>query len=208
MKKYKLTNQNLQTYEGCQWELGFKKTTSGEGGLCNAGWLHYYHSPLLAVLFNPIHADIVNPRLFEIKAEGKHLDDNGLKGGCTEMTLVKELKLPEVTLTQKIAFGILCVKEIVEDVAWNLWADKWLSGEDRSKDAADAAYAAYAGAAAYAAYAAGAAYAARAAVRAAVRAAAYAAARAAARAADAAWAAAAAEKKLDLKKIAKKAITY
>ena len=174
MKKYKLTDQNLQTYNGFQCELGVKKTTSGEGNLCSPGWLHYYHSPLLAVLLNPIHANIKSPRLFEIKAEGKHLDDNGLKGGCTEMTLVKELKLPAVTLAQKIAFGILCAKEVEKDVAWNLWADKWLSGEDRSKDAA-AAYAAYAARAACAADAAYAAY---------------------------------AEKKLDLKKIAKKAMTY
>jgi hypothetical protein len=33
----------------------------------------------------------------------------------------------------------LCAKKVYKGVAWNLWADKWLSGEDRSKSAAYAA---------------------------------------------------------------------
>ena len=57
MKGYKLTNQEMQTHNGFQWELGEWQETSGEGGLCGPGWLHYYSDPLLAVLLNPIHAD-------------------------------------------------------------------------------------------------------------------------------------------------------
>ena len=187
MKKYKLTDQNMQTHNGFQWKLGEERVTSGNGKtLCNASWLHYYHSPLLAVLLNPIHADIKKPRLFEIKALGKHLDDRGLKGGCNKMTLVKELKLPEIMLNQKIAFSILCSLEVYKEPNFVLWANNWLNGIDRSyADAADAAAnaAADADAAAYAA--------------------AYAAARAAADAADAADAYV-----IDFIKIAKKALTY
>ena len=140
MKKYKLTDQNMRTYQGFQWKLGVKRTTSGYGELCGPGYLHYYHHPLLAVLLNDIHAAIDNPRLFEIEAEGSHLNDNNLKGGCTEMTLIKEIELPTVTNEQRIAFGILCAKEVFRyhnhTSKWNTWADKWLSGEDRSKDSA------------------------------------------------------------------------
>lgn len=107
MIKYKLTTRDLKTFNGFQWEIGKKVTTNGMGGLCSSGFLHYYHHPLLAVLLNPLHADITDPRLFEAEAEGIHLDDNGLKGGCTEMTLVREIDLPEITTTQKVAFGIL-----------------------------------------------------------------------------------------------------
>jgi len=213
MKKYKLTTQNLQTYEGFQWEIGKEITTDGRRDfLCNSSWLHYYHHPLLAVLLNSIHADIINPKLFEVKAGGKHLNDRGLKGGCTKMILIKELPLPVITLVQKVAFGILCSLVVYKNKEYVTWANNWLSGKDRTYSAAHAARAAS-----------DAVYATRAATDAA-RAAAYAAAdsaRAAAYvAADSAYAAYAATRaaadsayaathiKIDLIKIAKKALKY
>ncbi len=158
MKKYKLTTQDLKTHNGFQWEIGKEQTTSGQGELCSSGWLHYYHHPLLAVLLNSIHANIKNPKLFEVKALGVHKNDKGLKGGCTKLTLVKEIELPIITLNQKTVFGILCAKEVYKEEKWNLWADNWLSGKDRTADAAYTAYDAAANDAAYtAAYAAAAA---------------------------------------------------
>ena len=176
---YKLTDQNFRTRDGYQWELNRWQETSGEGGLCSDGWLHFYTHPLLAVLLNPVHADIKNPRLFKVEVSGKFKDDNGLKVGYTKAKLIKELKLPEISLTQKIAFGILCTLEIYKEETYVKWAKNWLAGKDRSSSAATWA-------AADATYAA-----------------AYAAARAADAAADAR---AAAGKKLDLIKIAKKAV--
>ena len=140
MKKYKLTDQDIRTHNGFQWELGKEVITDGENEeLCNKHWLHYYHHPLLAVLLNPIHADIDNPRLFEVKALGKHLDDKGLKGGCTKMTLVKEIELPEITLNQQIAFGILCSLAVYKESTYILWANDWLNNVDRSAARAYAA---------------------------------------------------------------------
>jgi hypothetical protein len=155
MKKYKLTDQNMNTYLGFHWELNKEQITSGNSdSLCNSHWLHYYHSPLLAVLLNPIHANISNPRLFEVNANGKHLNDKGLKGGCTKMTLIKEIQLPEISINQKITFAILCAKQVYKETNFILWADSWLVGKNRT--AAHAAYAAYAAAhdAAHAAHAA------------------------------------------------------
>ena len=43
------------------------------------------------------------------------------------------------TLTQKVAYSIYCVKEVFPDKEWNEWANNWLSGEDRSTDAAEKA---------------------------------------------------------------------
>ena len=137
MKKYKLTNQDMTTHNGCKWELSVPKETDGNSGsLCNEHWLHYYHNTLLAVLLNPIHADIDHPRLFEVKALGKHLNDNGLKGGCTKMTLVKELKVPEITVNQQIAFAILCSLEVYKEPSYVKWANDWLSGVNRTASAA------------------------------------------------------------------------
>ena len=189
MKIYKLTNQQLQTHNGFQWELGVAAPELPAGGdLCSSSYYHAYTSPLLAVFLNPIHADIKNPRLFEAEGFGESADDNGLKVGFKSMVLVKELELPAVTLTNRIAFGILCSLEVYKEPAFVTWAENWLNGTDRSEEAAAAAsWAAEeslwaAEAAAWAAEAALAAEAARAAARAAVRAEARAEARAAARA--------------------------
>jgi len=96
MKKYKLTTQDLKTRKGLynetQWEVGvWSPELSGRGDLCGEGWYHYYHDPLLAAFMNPAHANIYNPVCWEISAQGKHLDDNGVKGGCTKIKLVKKV---------------------------------------------------------------------------------------------------------------------
>lgn len=136
---YKLTNRKLQTYGGFQWQLNKWVKVDGKGELCSKHWLHCYNHPLLAVLLNPIHAAIEGPHLFRVNVRGKKLSDAGLKFGFTKMQLVKALPLPNISLNQKIAFGILCVKKINSDKNWNKWADNWLSGKNRTKDAADAA---------------------------------------------------------------------
>ena len=113
MIKYKLTDQNMQTYNGFQWELGkwYQATGDINQPLCTNAWLHCYDSPLLAVLHNPIHADIKNPRLFEVETTGESKNDDKLKCGYRMMQLVKELLLPDITSDQKIAYGILCAKK-------------------------------------------------------------------------------------------------
>jgi len=142
MKYYKLTDQNMQTFLGFQWEIGKWVHTSGKGSLCTKGWLHCYTHPLLAILLNPIHANIKNPKLFRVSVKGKRETNKGLKLGFSYMKLVKEIPVPTITLTQKIAFGILCAKEVYKEEKWNQWANNWLSGKDRSKDAS-AAFAIY-----------------------------------------------------------------
>jgi hypothetical protein len=217
---YKLTNEKMQTYNNTQWELQEWKETSGKGELCSPGWLHYYNDPLLAAFLNPIHAKFAAPRLFQVEVapEARIKEDRGLKLGCTKMRLVQELQFPQVTMEQRVKFGILCALEVYDDAKFVQWAAKWLDGADRSKKAAwAAAWAAAAADDAWAAAAADDAWAAAAdAARAAARAAdaavdaagaadaAYAA-YAAARAADAAaWAAEI--KDIDLIAIAKKAM--
>ena len=137
--KYKLTSQNLQTYNKFQWEVGKWVETSGEGELCSSGWLHCYDSPLLAVLHNPIHAHINNPRLFEVEVEGKEKRDGQLKCGYTRMRLVKEIPLPEITTEQKIKYAIYCALEVCSEESLVWWANDWLSGMDRTTKAARAA---------------------------------------------------------------------
>jgi len=209
---FKLTTQEGKTHNETQWGENVTHEATGDikQGLCSDAWIHAYTHPLLAVLMNPVHADIENPILWEGKGEGEAKFEP-LKCGFRKFTTLKKIPLPEVTDVQKVAFGILCAKEVYKDSSWNQWADKWLSGEDRTKSSA-AAYAA-ADAAAYAANAArAAANAARAAANAAAYAsnaayaAAYAARAAANAAANAAYASASKGKELDFVSIALKAM--
>ena len=89
----KLTDQNLQTHNNFQWELGewYEIPKEDQGGnLCSSSWFHCYNDPRLAVIFNPIHTNFNNPRLFEIEVEGNCKEDKNVKFGFTKMRLVKE----------------------------------------------------------------------------------------------------------------------
>src|SRR4051812_13853910 len=207
-KLYKLTDENGRTRGSTQWGVDIEHTaTIGRPKLCSRTVIHAYASPLLAVLLNPIHAAIYTPQLWE--AEGEVVIAAWDKVGCKTLTTKRQITIPRITTIQKVAFAILCGKQVFKNPKWNIWADNWLSGKDRSRAAAAAAaaaaYAANAAATA-ATYAANAATAAAAAANAA--AAATYAANAATYAANAATAAAAAANAAAAATYAANAATY
>ncbi len=143
-KLYKLTDEQGRTRAGedneLKWAVGVEHKTAGTGSrLCTADVIHAYEHPLIAVLMNSLHADF-NPttmRLFV--AEGEIIAREGqLKCGVHALKIVEELPVPVLTVEQRVKFAILCAKTVCKDAAWNVWADRWLSGEDRSKAAAKA----------------------------------------------------------------------
>ena len=150
--RYKLTTQDMKTRAGesneVTWEVGKWVEATGDigNGLCSDAYIHWYEgSPELALLLNPIHANIKKPRCWEVECGGEEAMDHGLKGGSRRVRLVREVPVPEITMEHRVRFAILCAKETCDDPAWNRWADKWLSGEDRSNRAAwDAESAAWA----------------------------------------------------------------
>ena len=130
----------MKTFKGFEWKLGVKVTASGIQGLCTNGWLHGYEHPLLAIFHNPIHANYPHPRLFEAETtDEKPLRDGFLKLGVRNLTLIKEILVPEVSLEQKVAYGILCAKEVYPAATWQQWANDWLSRGGRSERLAAAA---------------------------------------------------------------------
>ena len=134
MRLYKLTDSNDQTRNATQWGVGVTQRTDGAGALCGPGWLHAYEHPLLAVLLNPIHANF-DPgamHLWAADAAGGVLRDGPLKIGVTELTTAVKMPLPIVSTEQRVRFAILCALEVCADTAWRQWAERWLSGEDRS----------------------------------------------------------------------------
>jgi hypothetical protein len=124
--------------------------------------------------------------LFEIEIDAI-VNTDGLKYASKSQTLIKELIVPEISLEQRIEFGIRVVKLVCKDTKWNNWADNWLDKSDRTRESAHVAYTYVANPAASAAAYAANAYAAYAAATTAAYAA------WAADAADAAWAADAAD---------------
>lgn len=156
---YKLTTQDNLTRKGesneTLWGPGVTHTAKLKGNaLCSGAFIHAYTSPRLAILLNPIHANIHNPKLWE--CEGVIIKNNiggnrsdltrnnqALNVGCYSLTTIKELPVEELSSEQRIKFAILCAKSSCTDKIWNLWAGKWLEGSDRSAYAASrAAYAA------------------------------------------------------------------
>ena len=136
---YKLTDRNMQTYGGFQWVLN--KTVgplSGIGNLCGPGFIHAYTDPLLAVLLDPIHAAFgESSRLFAAEGEVAKTD-RGLKVGVISLTITREIPKPVITMTQTVAFGVLCARRFPSSRAWNEWADRWLTGIDRTEAVAEA----------------------------------------------------------------------
>ena len=63
-------------------------------------------------------------------------------GGCTKLTLLRQIDLPQITTEQRVRFGILCAKAVCDSPEWNAWADRWLDGSDRSVETAWEAWAA------------------------------------------------------------------
>ncbi len=139
---YKLTNSADRTHGSCQWGSGVVHKTSGKGELCGPGWLHAYEDPLIAVFMNPVHGDF-NPdtmHLWRCEAGGEIKRDGQLKLGCTQLTTIEQIEVPKLTLEQRITIAILAAKKAYHEFSeWLIWADKWLSGENRSAEAANAA---------------------------------------------------------------------
>ena len=147
MLLYKLTDTKGQTKYGTQWGVGVthNKPVVANPTLCSDEVLHAYTSPLLAVLMNPAHAAFSVPRLWE--AIGEVVVSDGTKVGVFQLTTTKEISLPIITAKQQTRFAILCALEVYKDSKFKQWAERWLSGKDRSRKAAyAAAYAANAAA--------------------------------------------------------------
>ena len=155
VKMYKLTTQENTTHGGMSWKIGKTNTAKGVGSsMCSDQVLHCYASPAQAVFLNPIHADIKNPRLYEIECSPIIATD-GLKFACKKQTPTQELSPIFLSATQRVAIAIKIAILDYKESNFLEWANLWLNGLDRSRGAAAyaAAYAANAAAnaAAYAA---------------------------------------------------------
>jgi len=106
MKLFKLTTQDNKTRAGenneCVWGPNVTHSAIGDGKeLCSAGFIHAYESPLIAVLMNPIHANIDNPKLWECDGEVIKRDGQ-LKCGVRTLTTVMKLHCQLLPLSREL----------------------------------------------------------------------------------------------------------
>ena len=133
MKLYKLTDSDFCTHKNTKWGENVTHSVTGEVELCKNA-LHAYTDPRLAAILNPIHSDFINPILWE--AEGNVVVRDHTKVGCNRLTTIRQIPLPKISTEQRAKFAITCAKKVCKDKKFNDWADKWLSGEDRTKKSA------------------------------------------------------------------------
>ena len=140
---YKMTDENDRTRHGTQWGEGVEHKADGQGDLYSEHWLHARRDPVLAVLTNPGHGTYERFHLWE--AEGDAGVEDGVTVGCTRLKTVKRVEPPQITIEQRVNFAILCARNLTlhldvhEDGGFQQWALNWLTGEDRSMEAAFAA---------------------------------------------------------------------
>ena len=123
MKLYKLTEQNLTTYNNSMnWEINktnksnkIKKCKDPQ--LCTDQVIHAYTNKNLALLLNPIHAHIVDPILFE--CEGEVVVSSWDKCGTFELTPLKRLQYPRWYRDEgtrkdvQVLFAIYCAESVL-----------------------------------------------------------------------------------------------
>jgi hypothetical protein len=140
---YKLTDEKMRTYGGCQWELGVRRDEPDGHPLwlCRPGCLHAYASPELAAFMALGHGVNSYTRCFRAKAYGETVT-GGTIIGARSMMLVEEVEYTQPTGEQRVYFAILCARAAARvskaglPSRWRSWADRWIDGADRSSGGA------------------------------------------------------------------------
>jgi hypothetical protein len=103
----------------------------------------------LAAHLNDAHGGFPSPKAWVFEPEGEMVLGR-TKSGSKAGTTVEEVALPNVTVEQRVEVAVRCTLKVYFEESWVAWAERWLSGADRSweaawdaaKEAVDAAWAA------------------------------------------------------------------
>lgn len=124
MQKYLLTDVNGRSRRGTIIEANCANPNRQFGGdVVSRNIWECADTPLLAVMVNPLHAECVLPRLFEIRGFGQEQN---------KIDRIREIGLPKVLPEQKLAFAMYCVRSLAPDDAFAAWVERWLANIDRS----------------------------------------------------------------------------
>jgi len=148
MRLYKLTDQNHETKGRTKWGSGVthKVKSCKHPSLCSKDVLHAYKSKELALLLNPIHANVSDPVIWE--ATGNVAVEDWGKIGVFELTTTRMMQLPKWyrdTNTRKrvqVMFAVLCAAAAADAAQADDAAHAAAQADDAAHAAAHAAYAA------------------------------------------------------------------
>ena len=136
---YKLTNGSGMTRGNTQWRENVTHRAEEEGNeLCTGQVVHAYRDRYLAVFHDPIAGSYGDTALLW-EARGRVVADDGLKVGCKSLTTRRQIPLPVITTEQRVEIAIRTSLLVYKETSYVAWAEGWLSGKDRTRDAARAA---------------------------------------------------------------------
>lgn len=133
MRKYVLTDRDGQTPKGEKLVPGklIEDGRSGKDLLARLGAC-CCDDPLVAALVSPLASEN-GARMFQINCWKVSADP----AQAQMYTVVKEVTpVPQVTVEQKLAFALLVLLQLYKHKDFQVWVHRWLSGEDRSANAA------------------------------------------------------------------------
>jgi len=137
---YKFLTPQLTSYHDFKWEIGKEYTINEPGNrLCSKRVFHCYNHPLLAEFVMPLHLFGKDYVLYKIEVP-EFVNSDGLKFASKSQKVIEKIERPVITNEQRTEIAIRVAKLVCSDIEWNEWADKWLTGEDRSKESAYASY--------------------------------------------------------------------
>ena len=136
---WKITDAAGRTHETTQWGPGVTHNLASCANprLCTGDVLHAYRDDVLALFLNPGDANYDPPRLW--RAEGEIVVADWGKVGCFSLTTVEEIPLPawftEETQRRRVAvtFAILCAEAVLP------LFEQARPGDDRPRQAIEAA---------------------------------------------------------------------
>lgn len=135
MIRYKIVQKNMTTHKGHAWVQGIEQIIDKPGtDLCSDQVFHFYDTPAIAVFLNVIHANYTNYVIWAVDCD--EVAHDGLKGGAKRMTLQYIVPTPVISLEQRVTIAIKISMAYYHDAAYHTWATAWLSGKDKSAEAA------------------------------------------------------------------------
>jgi pyruvate/2-oxoglutarate dehydrogenase complex dihydrolipoamide acyltransferase (E2) component len=145
MKLYKLTDINGKTRNNTQW--GENATVSlphvVDPQLCSEHVIHAYVSPDVALLLNPIHADLDVATMQLWECEGDVVVSDWGKVGCFTLTTVRQIEFPEWWKNNKLdviaKFSKRCAESAAANAANAANAARHAANAARHANAANAA---------------------------------------------------------------------
>jgi len=132
MKVYKITDKNNCTRRGkTLWGENVTLKVEGKGEICPLGVIRCYRDPYLALFMSPIYDKYNAIKLWEAETP-KIIYDDGTISDVRELTTIKEIPLPELTIDQRVMIAVKCAGLVFINTKFDTWALRWELGKDRS----------------------------------------------------------------------------